>query len=555
MENKEENVTDVQPNDEQKVVEEKSTEKKDVEGKKKKKTKIIIIIALILIVIIACAVYFVFFGNKKETKTIKNEVREVKNDYYMESNSLQKFDIAFMKLENNGKNQVYSPLSIKYALEMLSEGAKGETKAQLDAVIGKYKANKYTNSKNMSFANALFVRDTYKSNIKKDYTDLLVDKYNAELLYDSFSSPDNVNKWVSNKTFNLINNLMDDVSALDFILINALAIDMDWKNQIHCASGSKVGCMSHNIWYIHENFEENREGEDYSNTTYPYLSEEEFPRNKFEGQGKVRTADIAGDYNRYDIIKEQGEKHIRDVVRKAYTAYLNTPGGKEDVKLGNAEPNVDKYLDSFIEEIKSNYGKESTSTDFYLYEDDNVRSFAKDLKEYNGMTLQYIGIMPKEGKLTDYIDNMSVEDINGVIKNLKEAKLESFKEGVATQLYGYIPFFKFDSQLELIKDLQKLGITDVFDKDKVDLTNISKTGAVIGKAVHKANIDFSNDGIKAAAATAAGGLGSTGGGFNYSFKIPVEKVDVTFDRPFIYLIRDKNSGEVWFAGTVYDPVK
>ena len=76
----------------------------------------------------------------------------------------------------------------------------------------------------------------------------------------------------------------------------------------------------------------------------------------------------------------------------------------------------------------------------------------------------------------------------------------------------------------------------------------------IDKAVHKANIEFSNDGIKAAAATAMAGLGAAGGGFDYQFKIPVEEIDVTFDKPYLYLIRDKNSGEVWFAGTVYEPI-
>ena len=34
----------------------------------------------------------------------------------------------------------------------------------------------------------------------------------------------------------------------------------------------------------------------------------------------------------------------------------------------------------------------------------------------------------------------------------------------------------------------------------------------------------------------------------------IETIDLTFDRPFMYLIRDKETGEVWFAGTVYEPI-
>ena len=68
----------------------------------------------------------------------------------------------------------------------------------------------------------------------------------------------------------------------------------------------------------------------------------------------------------------------------------------------------------------------------------------------------------------------------------------------------------------------------------------------------KLSDDFSNNGIKAAAATQVGGLGAANGGFDYFYEIPVEEIDLTFDKPFMYIIRDKATGEVWFAGTVYE---
>ena len=30
-------------------------------------------------------------------------------------------------------------------------------------------------------------------------------------------------------------------------------------------------------------------------------------------------------------------------------------------------------------------------------------------------------------------------------------------------------------------------------------------------------------------------------------------IDVRIDKPFMFLIRDKETGEVWFVGTVYSP--
>ena len=102
-----------------------------------------------------------------------------------------------------------------------------------------------------------------------------------------------------------------------------------------------------------------------------------------------------------------------------------------------------------------------------------------------------------------------------------------------------------------------MGINNIFDINKSDLSNmITGEKQYIDKAVHKANIEFSNDGIKAAAATAFGGSGAAGCyiDFDHEYEVPIEEIDLTFDKPYMYIIRDKATGEVWFTGTVYDPV-
>ena len=119
-----------------------------------------------------------------------------------------------------------------------------------------------------------------------------------------------------------------------------------------------------------------------------------------------------------------------------------------------------------------------------------------------------------------------------------------------------IPLFKFSYELKLLEDLKALGIEDVFDINSADLSKLtSEEKQYIFDATHMANIEFSNDGIKAAAATSMGGAGSAGCGFDYKYDIPVEVIDVTFDKPYLFLIRDKDSGEVWFVGTVYQPIE
>ena len=134
---------------------------------------------------------------------------------------------------------------------------------------------------------------------------------------------------------------------------------------------------------------------------------------------------------------------------------------------------------------------------------------------------------------------------------------KNFKEGVVTKINGKIPVFDFEYELNLINDLQKMGVTNIFDINKADLSNMLEgdTKQFIEKAAHKANIAFSNEGVKAAAATALGGAGSASGPhFEHLYDVPVEEIDLTFDKQYMFIIRDKATGEGWFAGTVYEPL-
>lgn len=535
-------------------------EEKEEKPKSKKKKWIVVCVVLLLLILLAAG-YFLLF-NKPVKKTTKAKPKEVHSKYRMSGNSLEAFDLYFLQLENEEKNKVYSPLSIKYALEMLAEGADGDTKAQLDAVIGDYKAKKYPNNDHMSFANAMFIRNSFKDNVKEEYTKTLKDKYNAEVIYDEFKDPKTINDWVSNKTFKLIPSLVDDVSGNDFFLINALAIDMNWNNQIHCTSDHKIPCINdgtYHIDYPHEKLDDDAKGS-YGLTRYPYTGEDDFygsdyEKHVFNGEEKIKGAPVFADFNKYDIIKDLGEDKIRELITPEYEEWLQTSDGKSAVEYNPEVANVEDGIDKFIKELKANYGKKANSTDFLVHEDDNVKVFAKDLKKYDDTTLQYVGIMPKEDKLTEFVKSTNKEELNKIIKELKEVNIDSFEEGYVTRIRGFVPFFKFEDELKLKEDLKELGIKDVFDSDKSDLSKMTSK-AVIDKAIHKATVELSNDGIKASAATSVGGYGATHGPqFEHLFKVPVKDIDVTFDKPYMFIIRDKDSGEVWFAGTVYEPIK
>ena len=565
---------EIKEKDKEEVVEEENDKEEEKEEKEevskrpvhpeKKNNTVLVIMLLLVIACIGLCVYFLGNGKNKDIKDSNNDNKkeaevkkqDYKSEYRLSGNGLENFDLYFLQLENKEVNKVYSPLSIKYALEMLAEGADGDSKKQLDAIIGDYVAKKYTNSKNMSFANAFFVKDTFKESIKKDYIDKLTSKYNAEVVYDGFKDPTTINNWVSEKTLKLIPSLVDDVSSNDFFLINALAIDMEWVKKIQSEHEDYEVKFEHEK-VIDKNSENEWERENgvrgvyvssLDGVGYHKLNYKDF-------KAGAKSVEIAAVANKYDIVKELGEDKIRETVQNEFNNWLKeqeAEAKKGGYKLTEEEKKFD--MDSYIRELDSNYKHMSSSTDFLFYDDNDVKVFAKDLKEYDGKTLQYVGIMPKEEKLVDFIKNTNSSKVNEYINSLKDMSLNSFKDGYMTIIEGYIPMFKMDYELDLMGDLKKMGVKDIFDSNKADLSKMTSEKEYIDPAIHKANIEFSNDGIKASAATALGGKGSADGGFNYWFEVPCIKIDLTFDKPYMYLVRDKESGEVWFTGTVYEPV-
>ena len=121
---------------------------------KKSKTGLIVSLITILVLILVTLIVLLIVGTggkKKDAKDNDDNKGEVKESAYkMKGNDLENFDLSFLKMENKEENKIYSPLSIKYALAMLNEGAGGDSKDQITAVIGDYNPKKYNNSKKLT---------------------------------------------------------------------------------------------------------------------------------------------------------------------------------------------------------------------------------------------------------------------------------------------------------------------------------------------------------------------------------------------------------------------
>ena len=114
----------------------------------------------------------------------------------------------------------------------------------------------------------------------------------------------------------------------------------------------------------------------------------------------------------------------------------------------------------------------------------------------------------------------------------------------------FMPRFGIDTNGDLIPSLRALGMKRPFEGD-ADLTGITKADRLhVAVVVHQANIDVDENGTEAAAATAVGA--DTGGCLGPS---PAATKTLRLDKPFIFVLRDVQTGAILFLGRVTDPSK
>ncbi len=108
-----------------------------------------------------------------------------------------------------------------------------------------------------------------------------------------------------------------------------------------------------------------------------------------------------------------------------------------------------------------------------------------------------------------------------------------------------LPKFKFTYGTDTLKTpLQALGMIDAFDLGLADLSGIDGTRDLyVDNVYHKAFISVDEKGTEAAAATAVVINWKSG-----------DKAEFIADRPFIFVIRDKETGTILFIGRILNPL-
>ncbi len=108
-----------------------------------------------------------------------------------------------------------------------------------------------------------------------------------------------------------------------------------------------------------------------------------------------------------------------------------------------------------------------------------------------------------------------------------------------------LPRFKMEETYEMVQFLRSMGMEDVFDGQKVNLSGMSPNNdLVVSKVVHKAFVEVNEEGTEAAGAT--GIVIST-----TSITLPPK----TFiaDHPFLFFIRHNPSNSILFYGRFCSP--
>jgi serpin B len=108
-----------------------------------------------------------------------------------------------------------------------------------------------------------------------------------------------------------------------------------------------------------------------------------------------------------------------------------------------------------------------------------------------------------------------------------------------------MPRFGFESSFHLKQTLAAMGMPDAFVWPVADFSGMTGSRSLfIEDVVHKTFISVDEAGTEAAAATAIPMPPSAS---------PPKPVEVTVDHPFIFLIRDIETGAILFVGRVLDP--
>jgi serpin B len=155
--------------------------------------------------------------------------------------------------------------------------------------------------------------------------------------------------------------------------------------------------------------------------------------------------------------------------------------------------------------------------------------------QYDGGELSMVILLPDPGEYDSFEDQLNVENTNEIINRLQY-----------TQVALAMPKFEFESEFKMKDTLSRMGMPVAFSPSADFSGMTGGKDLYIDQVIHKAFVSVDEAGTEAAAATAVDMKLTS---------MPAEPVNVTIDHPFIFLIRDIETGTILFVGRVMNPIE
>jgi len=158
--------------------------------------------------------------------------------------------------------------------------------------------------------------------------------------------------------------------------------------------------------------------------------------------------------------------------------------------------------------------------------------------DYKGNEISMMVILPKTNDIQKLEARLNLKNLNCWRDSLRTKRVKVS-----------LPKFKFETKYFMSEDLQEMGMKTAFEYPQADFTGISPTGELfISEVVHQTFVEVAEYGTEAAAATAVV--------MEAGAAMPTEEPKIfKADHPFIFIIQQKNTGNILFMGKLYDPTK
>lgn len=355
-----------------------------------------------------------------------------------------------MKQETNA---LISPVSLITALSMTANGAKGDTLAQIENILGgdieqlnRIYSKSATNSEGVKTANSIWIKDSPALKIKQGFIDTNKKYYSAEVFKEKFDGTtlNKINRWVSDNTNGMIDNGLKELpSDAVMYLINTVLFEAEWKTKFE---------------------------------PHQVMKNQNFTSENGEIQKVTMLCDSmdANEYNCFELGKTQG-------IIKDYT---------------------------------------------------NGYSFA--------------ALLPNEGlTVFEALESFSGNQLANTLTKRLAASPD--KDGIYLILTKY-PKFEFNCSFKFADTLKKIGIPLAFDPQKADFSEINENKnnpLYISEVYHNTGISLTENGTKAGAATYVEMKAG-------SARPPENIKQLYFDKPFIYIIYQTETGLPLFMGVIRD---